>query len=79
MKDARQTQCLNDGVISLEGRIMHILTDVGLLCVPITIVLRFQIPGRRNYCKGYRWKRDCIVCLEMRAGELISVSSQGAN
>jgi hypothetical protein len=22
-------------------------------------------------CKGYRWKRDCIVCLKMRAGELI--------
>jgi hypothetical protein len=23
------------------------------------------------YCKGYRWKGDCIVCLEMRAGKLI--------
>jgi hypothetical protein len=27
--------------------------------------------GRDVICKGYRWKRDCIVCLEMRAGELI--------
>jgi hypothetical protein len=32
-------------------------------------------------CKGYRWKRDCIVCLEMRADELMRrlISGELAN
>jgi hypothetical protein len=42
MKNPRQIKCLNTHAISLQCRIVHIVTDVALLCVPITIVFRLQ-------------------------------------
>ncbi|KAF2197446.1 hypothetical protein GQ43DRAFT_381003 [Delitschia confertaspora ATCC 74209] len=48
MADPHQLKCLNTTAISLSTRILHILTDVALLCVPIIIVLRLRIPKRKK-------------------------------
>ncbi|PQE30516.1 integral membrane protein [Rutstroemia sp. NJR-2017a WRK4] len=41
--------CLNRVAISYATRILHILTDVALLCVPITIVIRLRMPRAKKY------------------------------
>ncbi|KAF7875017.1 hypothetical protein EAF04_002189 [Stromatinia cepivora] len=46
---ASTIHCLNRTSISYGTRILHILTDVALLCVPIVIVLRLQMPKVKKY------------------------------
>lgn len=49
MKNPLRIHCLNRNAISLGSRIIHILTDCALLCVPIFIVARLQMPKARKY------------------------------
>lgn len=48
MANPRDIKCLNATAVSLSARILHVVTDVALLCVPITIVLRSGIPRRKK-------------------------------
>ncbi|KAI2626748.1 hypothetical protein GGR54DRAFT_483420 [Hypoxylon sp. NC1633] len=49
LSDPHQLKCLSGiDAISLSTRILHILTDVSLLCVPIIIMIRVQIPMRKK-------------------------------
>jgi hypothetical protein len=46
MTNPREIVPLNRRAISISTRVLHIVTDVALLCVPITIVLRLKMPKR---------------------------------
>ena len=43
LTDPRQFTCLNRYAISLSTRVLHMLTDIALFCVPIVIVSRLQL------------------------------------
>ncbi|KAI1386453.1 uncharacterized protein F4822DRAFT_316870 [Hypoxylon trugodes] len=48
LTDPTQIKCLNMSAVSLATRVLHILTDVALLCVPITIMARLQMPWKKK-------------------------------
>jgi len=54
MPNPRQIVCLNRNAISLAIRSLHIITDFALLCVPIIVVCRLQLPVKKKF-------RLCIV------------------
>lgn len=48
MRDPRTIKCLDENVISLAPRIIHIVTDWLLLPVPLIIIWRLQMPLARK-------------------------------
>lgn len=48
MTDPSRIKCLDATAVGLSVRILHAVTDVALLCVPITIILRSSIPKKKK-------------------------------
>lgn len=49
MANPRDIRCLDRRAISLSTRILHMLSDIALLCVPIVIVARLHMPRAKKY------------------------------
>jgi hypothetical protein len=48
MVNPHELKCLNSTAVSISTRVLHVVTDVALLSVPITIVLGSGIPRRKK-------------------------------
>lgn len=48
MADPHDFKCINTTAVSLATRVLHITTDVALLCVPIIILARLQMSIKRK-------------------------------
>jgi len=44
LTDPKQIKCLDASAVSLSTRVLHIVTDLALLCVPIVILARLRMP-----------------------------------
>ncbi|CRG87381.1 hypothetical protein PISL3812_04398 [Talaromyces islandicus] len=49
MLNPHDIRCLNRNAISISTRVLHIVSDVALLCVPIIIVAQLQMPKAKKY------------------------------
>lgn len=65
MKDPRQVKCIDRSSFSLSARILHILTDVTLLCVPIFVIAQLQMP----------WSKKCRLGAVFAIGGMSTIAS----
>jgi hypothetical protein len=65
MKDPRQVKCINKQAFNLMACVLHILTDCALLCVPIFVIVRLQIP----------WSRKCRLGAVFAVGGMSTIAS----
>ncbi|KAH6658755.1 hypothetical protein BKA67DRAFT_558975 [Truncatella angustata] len=48
MADPHEFKCIDTKAVSLATRTLHMVTDIALLCVPITILVRLKMPTRKK-------------------------------